>query len=582
MSWRSLGARPLLLAAALACHGNDAPTAPPTIDAAISVSTDMARYAPNQSVAFTLDGAIPPGTRVRYQSLDSVVADAPVTASTWTWLPPSRDFTGYLAEVYRTQGDSERVLATVGVDVSSTWTRFPRYGFLSDYPAPGAAPIAAVLDDLNRHHIDGIEFYDWQYKHHLPLAGTPAAPTPVYRDIIGREIYYATVKAYIDAAHARSMGAMFYDLVLGAWSDAAADGVDERWYLFTDSTHTAKDRHVLPSPPFVSDIYVVDPGNAGWQDWLAAQARNVYAALPFDGYQMDQLGERGYSLYDYDGRPIDLAARFAPFIAAMQRDRPDKLAVMNAPNQYGQASISSSPTAFLYSEVWGPNDTFANLSQILFDDASLGGGRAAVLAAYVNRGRSGAPGFFDTPAVLLTDAVIFAFGGAHLELGEHLLGNEYFPNGNLAMRDDLKRALVSYYDFLTAYENLLRDGGRFGMPAVSAATTSVSLTAWPPRLGAVSFIGKMIGDREVLHLLNFGGVSTLDWRDDAGTQTTPRHLDRIPLAIYADRSVRRVWFASPDVHGGAAITLPFTQTGTALSFTIPSLDYWDMVVVEYR
>ena len=68
----------------------------------------------------------------------------------------------------------------------------------------------------------------------------------------------------------------------------------------------------------------------------------------------------------------------------------------------------------------------------------------------------------------MTNAVIFAFGGAHLELGEHMLGKEYFPNSNLAMKSDLQKALPAYYDFMVAYQNLLRNGGSFSVVSVSS------------------------------------------------------------------------------------------------------------------
>jgi len=73
--------------------------------------------------------------------------------------------------------------------------------------------------------------------------------------------------------------------------------------------------------------------------------------------------------------------------------------------------------------------------------------------------------------------VIVAFGGDHLELGEHMLAQEYFPNENLAMRADLKDALVHYYDFLVAYQNLLRGGGAFDSPAVTSTNGSASISA---------------------------------------------------------------------------------------------------------
>ena len=37
-------------------------------------------------------------------------------------------------------------------------------------------------------------------------------------------------------------------------------------------------------------------------------------------------------------------------------------------------------------------------------------------------------GYFNAPGVLMANAAIHAWGGAHLELGEHMLTTEYFPN----------------------------------------------------------------------------------------------------------------------------------------------------------
>lgn len=59
----------------------------------------------------------------------------------------------------------------------------------------------------------------------------------------------------------------------------------------------------------------------------------------------------------------------------------------------------------------------------------------------------------NTPGVLLTDAVIAALGGSHLEMGDHMLTREYFPAAPLSMSDALKTAIVRYYDFQTAYQN---------------------------------------------------------------------------------------------------------------------------------
>lgn len=548
---------------------------------AVNVTTDKAAYKPNDNVTFTIDKSVPATAHVRYKYLGEVLSDATVNGTTWTWKAPATDYRGYMVEVYKMEGTEETILGTVGVDVSTEWTKFPRYGFLSLFPQMADADIKAVIDNLNRHHINGLQFYDWQYKHHQPLAGTVASPTPVYKDIINRDISFATVSKYITAAYNSNMKAMFYNLVYGAWKDAAADGVKDEWYAYTDNAHTTKDKISLPQPPFLSDIYVLDPSNVSWQNHLISENKKVYGALPFDGFHMDQVGNRG-TRYKYDGTSLDLSQTFKPFIQAVKTDLPAKYNVMNAVNQYGQEGIASSPVDFVYSEVWEGNESYASLARIIKDNYAWSGNtKNTVLAAYMNYNLANNPGFFNTPGVIMTDAVTFAFGGSHLELGEHMLGKEYFPNNNLKMKDDLKLALVSYYDFLVGYENLLRDGGSFNTVSLTSADYKLKLNNWAPTQGQVSVVAKEVGNRQVMHLLNFINANTLEWRDNAGSQTTPSVVENARFSFTTTKTVKKIWYATPDKDNGASKTIAFTQSGNQINFNLPFLHYWDMIVVEY-
>ncbi|HVK46568.1 MAG TPA: glycoside hydrolase family 66 protein, partial [Pseudobacter sp.] len=184
-------------------------------------------------------------------------------------------------------------------------------------------------------------------------------------------------------------------------------------------------------------------------------------------------------------------------------------------------------------------------------------------------------------AVLLTDAVIFAFGGAHLELGEHMLGKEYFPNNNLQLPDELRNALVRYYDFMVAYENLLRDGGTFNTPVVSCTNGKAVIGNWPAQQGKVAAIGKEYANRQVLHLVNFTNANSLEWRDTNGTQVKPVNIENMEIKITAAKAVKKVWLASPDAGNGVAAALNFTQTGNEVTVTVPGMQYWNMLVLEY-
>ncbi len=548
----------------------------------MNISSDKAAYNPGDEVSFTIESSTLPATaRARYKYLGEVIAEADIPGSTWTWKTPADDFRGYMVEVFDGVEGAETIYTTIAVDVSSDWTRFPRYGFLSDYSQLSSETINGVLDNLCRHHINGLQFYDWHNKHHMPLPLNGSTPASSWKDIINKDVYFNTVKSYIDAGHDRNMRSMFYNLIYGAWSDAESDGVSAEWYVYTDNTHTNRDFHPLSSP-FLSNIYMLDPSNTNWQNYILNENQVVYEHLDFDGFHMDQLGNRG-TRYKYDGSSLNLSQTYEAFINATEADAPGKQNVMNAVNQYGQQGIANAATDFLYTEVWSPNDTYKDLANIIrINDTYGGGGKNTVLAAYVNYDMANSEGYFNTASVLMTDAVIFAFGGSHLELGEHMLGKEYFPNDNLAMKADLIQALVKYYDFMTAYQNLLRDGGSFNLVSVSSLDGKITPGKWPVSSGTVAVIAKKKEKLQILHLVNFKDSQTDQWRDNDGIQAAPGLVKDAKILFTSEGVVKKIWTASPDMIGGASRILNFEQEEDEVAFTLPELKYWSMVVIEYE
>lgn len=548
---------------------------------AVNMSTDKAAYSPGDMVTISINQSVPATAHVRYKQAGNIIHDAAVTGNAWTWTAPSADFTGYMVELYDTVKTKEVIYGAIGVDVSSDPSRFPRNGFLSAYGALSSTDINTVMTSLNRYHMNYVQFQDWEYEHQEPLAGTPAAPDPSWKDIANRDNYLNTVQSYITTAHGYGMKALSYNLAYGALSDANAEGVQDSWYLYNDANHNTKNVNPLSSP-FKSNIYVLDPSNINWQTFIAEKTNEAYQVYSFDGWQVDQLGDRG-TVYNYAGNKVDLTTTFAPFLTAMKTAAPTKRLVMNAVAQYGQAQIATAPVDFLYTEVWSPYDNFSDLANIIqSNDAQTSGAKRSILAAYMDYNVANSAGYFNTPGVIMTDAVIFAFGGSHLELGEHMLGKEYFPNANLVMPADLKTAMISYYDFLTGYENLLRDGGTFNSPALASADNKVKLNNWPPQLGQVSVIAKDLGTKQVIHLVNFTNANSLAWRDADGKQVKPVTIASPQFTFATSKTVAKIWVASPDFNHGASQILSFTQAGGQVTFTLPSLQYWDMIVVEYQ
>ena len=150
------------------------------------------------------------------------------------------------------------------------------------------------------------------------------------------------------------------------------------------------------------------------------------------------------------------------------------------------------------------------------------------------------------------------------------------------MSDALKTAIVRYYDFMTAYQNLLRDGGEEEKVTLvcTDASKNLNLNTWPPQKSAITSFARRVGGKQVVHLLNFLSANSLSWRDLNGTMPEPRLVTKVPLKLNVAGKVSKVWVATPDVHAGASQELAFEQKDGAITFTLPSLKYWTMIVIE--
>ena len=193
--------------------------------------TDKSMYAPNETVCVYVDG-LPAETvslRLILSHLEKTVLTEEIAAAErFSLLPPAKDGKGYLLEVQALDPDKALLAdAFTAIDVSSAWTRFPRYGYVWDF-TPGV-DAQAKIETLCRFHINGLQFYDWQYRHHLPVADD----TSVWKDWSGRTVSGDAVRAYLSAAHEKGMVCMAYNMIYAANQTYLTDGsgVDPAWRL---------------------------------------------------------------------------------------------------------------------------------------------------------------------------------------------------------------------------------------------------------------------------------------------------------------------------------------------------------------
>ena len=568
-----------------------------------SIETDKCSYCPGDTVTLTLSTTATTGMRVRYRYLGDVIADTLLSSRSWTWIAPPEDFRGYMVEVYRSEEDCDNICATIGIDVSSDWTRFPRYGFVATFGSDKTlSKTKSEMKWLNRCHINGVQFQDWHYCHDWPLGGTREDGLwTSYKDIANRTIYTSAIKNYIRMQHERGMKSIFYNLCLGALDGWQERGVEAEWFIFKDQNHTTKDKHDLPDS-WKSDIYLLNPANEGWLAYLAERNDEVYSFLDFDGYQIDQLGSRG-NVYDYNGNSVDLRSGYATFINYMKNRHPEKRLIMNAVSQWGASQIAGTGKVdFLYNEVWGNQagnsltsgeGRFANIKNVIDENCSLSPNLRTVLAAYMNYTSDGKN--FNTPGIVMADAVMFALGGSHLELGgDHMLCREYFPYSGMKWHSQLEDWMTRYYDFLTAYENLLRDNWT-ERTNVKATCSDVTINTWEPQANQVTLLAREVDGRQVVHLLNFTHDETstdvsddymLCWHDNEAKRPWPQRFENLSIKLTGLTSMgrlRRIWVASPDYCGGAMQELTdfrYTSSTGTVYLTLPSLQFWTMIVIE--
>jgi len=598
------------------------------------IETDKCSYSPGDTVTLTFSSTVPSGTRVRYRYMGDIIADTLLSSRTWTWTAPTEDFRGYMAEVYRPTEENDEILATIAIDVSSDWTHFPRYGFVATFGSDKTlSKTKTEMKWLNRCHINGVQFQDWHYCHDWPLGGTrDGGLWTSYKDVANRTIYTSAIKNYIRAGHDRGMKSIFYNLCFGALDGWQERGVQPEWFIYKDRNHATIDFHDLPDS-WKSDILLLNPANDGWLSYLAERNDEVYSMLDFDGYQIDQLGSRG-NVYDYDGNPVNLRDGFATFINHMKNRHPDKRLVMNAVSQWGASQIAGTGKVdFLYSEVWGNQagsslasgeGRFANIKNVIDENLSLNPALRSVLAAYMNYTTDGKN--FNTPGIVMADAVMFALGGSHLELGgDHMLCREYFPYSGMKWHSQLEDWMTRYYDFLTAYENLLRDPWK-ERTNVKATCSDVTINTWEPVANQVTLLAREVNGRQVVHLLNFtqeqtpsnsplkgekdlprpslkgreisakevsplrgdleGSDYLLCWHDNQAIRPWPKRFEALSIKLTGMTGmgkVRRIWVASPDYCGGAMQELTdyrYTSSTGTITLTLPSLQFWTMIVIE--
>lgn len=566
------------------------------------VFPDKARYQPGTDAHIYVElknggGAPVSGKlRVNVRSLTEVVAEfsRAVTLSAgetrgegFTWTTRGDHYRGYGVDADFLVGGNTVSSRSSAIDVSQDFIPFPRYGYYTDFhPGQPFERLDWEVDNLCKHHVNVIQYYDWMWTHDRLIPYENGEPVEQYEDFFGSGKTLGNIRRKIQRGHDRGMEAMAYSLLYG---DSGNDAGPERieWASFTGpwKTQAADVRN------HIGRIWVMDVSNEGWQSHIFSEFKNAMAELDFDGIHLDNLG--GASSYQYNSAnviPEDIA--FPSFIndckGELRAQRPfAKLAHNDVAGGY-LGAVAPARTDFYYAEVWG-RERFIDIRNLILDAKAAGGrDKAVVLAAYMNYHEflgENPPEWINEASVRLMNACVAANGAFHLELGDgdRMLTNEFFPI-HRPMHDSLKRAMRDHYSFIVRYENFLffnnQGGVRDGTDEmrISSNTHSLSKDGSAGKIWTVARIWD--GEYDSVSLINLHGTDD-QWRN---VSANPEPQSEIHLKYYMDRKCRRVLVATPDDGLGRPHELPFSEGrddgGYFVELTVPSLQWWDLLIFD--
>ncbi len=529
------------------------------------------------------------------------------------WQAPDMDYQGYLICLKLTDSKGNCIAQdTVGMDVSSDWVKFPRYGYLCDYGEEENTE--EKIAQMNRYHLNAIEYYDWHALHHEPIPPEVTRQSPgVWEDWSGREIYGETVRNYIQNAQDKNMVNMAYNMIYAGTDSFVkdADGNPTKaadWQIYFAPDNERGEGAFMfqmgSSPSGNGNLFFMNPLNREWQDYIFAQEKHALEVLDFDGWHGDTVGEWG-KMTDVFGNPLGVGEQGEPVYEVKETYRQFLNAAKEALNEHylsfnpvgaqGIEQVNTSNSDVLYTEFWPWDqdrdgvlyDTYQSLvtevertmeeSKPCSIDKK---GKSLVVKAYINYYKT--TGTMNAPGVLLCDAAVYAAGGSRLELGNgnHMLHVEYYPDDDIPMGDELQEAMAEMADFTVAYENLLRDGQYTTENGVEIADHKTSRDGQSDTIWTYT---RSDGEHEILHLINLLGTDN-EWRDERGKKEAPEYVERLNVKYYTQREITQVHMASFSIEDGMSSELSFEQgedaNGKYIEFVIPVLEYWDMVYMK--
>ena len=590
-----------------------------------------------RSLTVTVDGNTPTGDIV---SLTTAAINVPAgkSKSSVSFKLPSQDNTSYLLQVAVLENDIPQATQTIGLDVGSSWTTTPRYAALTNFNPSDQTNKDNISDDiatLNKFNINATMYYDGYYRPQNTI------PSDSYQTWIGETVSKDILKQGVQTNHSYGQSALLYNMINAttgtpndsdtAMTDSSkfktvtrqdgTTGVESTMGIFRtgkcnecsvpgtfDGLGEQATYNMLGSFNDRDDVdhkvqYYYNPANPDWQNYIGNIMQSSLDLIGFDGWQGDTIGDIYGVPYEDKGtnnNGFHTKDTYASFINAIKpKYFANKQLGMNAVNYGGQEKLNLSKADFNYAELWQSDQpTYQDLANCI-QTTKQNSDKPLIVPSYMyhdwyNSGSSDFPSTFKDDVILLKDAVIFANGGAPMELADngYQLPTEYYPDTRnhykIMMSDKLGNPdtglLRKLYDFVTAYSSLLYQSKHTTNLVYIEDSNGNHINSSNADSGKVYSITSNKNGVDILQLVNLTGCTNSNWQvnnaDDERTKNiTP--INNIKVKYYTNN---KGTLYGTSYETGVRNIIPYTtgsdSGGNYITFIVETLNLWNLLYIS--
>lgn len=550
----------------------------------VDLYTDKTMYGPYEAVTFkgypsANSGKVKVEYWKREQKIDTQTVSFSSSEVTWRWYLPSDDNEQYIAKIMVYTEGGRTSTQYYAINVASNSNNLPIMGFLSNYTTYDPKAQKKVMDWLKRTHINYIQYYDSYYRPEnflavddnsfregasdknpegIAMAGTAA---DYWTDLSSHTVRKDVLQKYVELGQEYGMKNMLY-IPWGNTSYVDTDhGITPEMLLFP-TPEDAKAHNVKSVQATLSggdgqwarySLMKANPSSNEFKNMLFTSAGKALQSVGFDGLHIDTLGPIYGGAYTVNGSEytndfaastgmpyfINDAANFFNTDTWKKQGKDIRMSFNNVGSWGIEALANNKNIDYLYAEQWPDmgNKTYDDMFQHVKDIITADERGRAVIPAYIHKGFEG-DGSFDVNGVILLDLIIMSAGGTHLELGEHMLRGEYFPQTGMYLGDYLKEWLTQYYDFLVAYRRMFTS--RNFTNSITSSSHDIAVNSIDP--SKLSVIEKSDEFIQSLSLINTNGLNGDEWQDNKLDRNKPDILSNVSLKF--DFTPKAVYYAT--------------------------------------